>query len=69
MYTSDATLLAMDAIKSMFSNSKAKANVSPDGGAPDTVGTAVAHTHAVMQKRSAAPRAGRLAGRARAKGK
>ena len=34
----------MDAIKSMFSNSKAKANVSPDGGAPDTVGTAVAHT-------------------------
>ena len=28
----------------MFSNSKAKANVSPDGGAPDTVGTAVAHT-------------------------
>ena len=33
----------MDAIKSMFSNSKAKANVSPDGGAPDTVGTAVAH--------------------------
>ena len=34
----------MDAITKMFSSSKTKTNVSLDGGAPDTVGTAVAHT-------------------------
>ena len=34
----------MDALAKIFSSNKTKTNVSPDGGAPDTVGTTVAHT-------------------------
>jgi len=40
----------MDALAKIFSSNKTKTNVSPDGGAPDTVGTTVAHTATVVSE-------------------